>query len=155
MDPQGASGQTALLHKAEMSFNRRSPVGYLTRSRNWSAGLVAPLAAIGSESWVRWKVLGVPQDRRRSCTRQRYASTEGHPSEIMNVQHGSAKDHHGYAATCSRRVSNSLLLSKVPPRPTWYSPLASLRISATAAREARPPSRCFLRWYQALAMGSF
>src|SRR5664279_5764218 len=56
-------------------------------------------------------------------------------------------------ATCKRWVSKSLLLSKVPPRPTWYSPWASLRIRATAAREARPPSRCFLRWYQALANG--
>ena len=40
-----------------------------------------------------------------------------------------------YAAICSRRVSKSLLLSKVPPWPTWYSHLASFRMSATAARE--------------------
>ena len=157
MDPQGASKQTALLHMAEMSFNRRSPVGCLTRSRNWFALVVCSFLQLGLTNMdrVRSKFLGVPQDRRRSCTRQRYASTEGHPSEIQNVQHLSVKDQHGYVSTCRRRVSKSLLLSKVPPRPTWYSPLASLRISATAAREARSPSRSFLRWYQALAMGSF
>ena len=48
MDPQGASGQTALLHKAEMSFNRRSPVGILTRSKNWLAGVACSFPAIGS-----------------------------------------------------------------------------------------------------------
>src|SRR6266511_1710337 len=104
---------------------------------------------------LRSIILRVPWDRRRSCTWQRYDATEGHPSEIRNARDRPVKVDHGYVATCNRRVSKSLLLSKVPPRPTWYSPLVSLRISATAAREARPPSRCFLRWYQALAIGSF
>jgi len=40
-DPQGASGLTALLHGAELRFNRRSPVGNLTRSEigwlGWSS----------------------------------------------------------------------------------------------------------------------
>ena len=48
MDPQGASGQTALLHKAEMSFNRRSPVGYLTRSKNSLPVFGCSFPAIGS-----------------------------------------------------------------------------------------------------------
>jgi len=120
---------------------------------------VACVCSLLSYNWLKptrtgsgEEFLGVPQDRRRSCTWQRYDATEGHPSEIQYLL---VNDHHGYVSTCSRRVSKSLLLSKVPPRPTWYSPLASFRISATAAREARPPSRCFLRWYQALAMGSF
>lgn len=47
MVPQGASRQTALLHEAEMSFNRRSPVGNLTRSNNWLPVLLCSFPTIG------------------------------------------------------------------------------------------------------------
>ena len=114
--PQGASGLSALLLEAEMPCNGRSPVGDLTRSRVGRLGGGSFLeSAVTSSGGVREKILGVPQDRRRSCARQRDDATEGHPSEIVEV----VGEHGGQVAKRRRLVSKSLRLSKVAPRPTW------------------------------------
>jgi len=59
----GCLGLTALLHKAEMSFNRRSPVGYLTRSKNWLTVVVCSFPAMDfdQQGWGQWKILRVPR----------------------------------------------------------------------------------------------